>query len=834
MLLSTPVKKHLTYLRLTIAIILAYMVIFSNQRPEYFFWTCLGISLYGLSNLILYIFPSNTFYKQTFFSVLTCFDIIILAAVFYCSGYTDTQFFLLYFLVIALAAMSFDLKYLAATTSIFLAIYAWILYQNGLFSGPEATVYTLRLPFLFSVSLLFGYILHAAAFDIRLFLKKSHNALQSSMAPIVFADETCRISYANPAFLRVFGYDQAHAVEQMSCRAFLFEEDFDTIRKILREQESLFAEYPLKGKDGCIINSLLSISPVHDHLGRTVSWMISFTDITRLKTVENELQQQKEHLEKQVEKRTESLVQLNAQLAQSEESYRLLSENMLDVIWKIEIAAGDDFHWTYISPSCRHLLGYSRHETVPDIWKLMTPAGRETFRFFLESLKKAQSAKQSTSRLELELITKNGGAVWTESSVVPLRDALGNLSGLQGVTRDITGRKQAEEDKEKLQAQLMQTHKSDALGRMAGAIAHRFNNQLSVVQGNLELCLQDLPDDALVRKNCSQAMQAARRASETSRMMLTYLGQTNETWKTFDLTQFCRENLGALQEIMPDTITLKTDFPAAGPTVRSAKNLLLQLLMNLIINAWEAMDQARGTIFLSIETKHGAALTGRQIVPMNWTPQETDYACLEVRDTGCGIKPEIMQSMFDPFFTTKSTGRGLGLSVAQGIVKACHGAIGLQSREGEGSTFCIFLPCTPEAPTQTATEAPAVSGFMSKGTVLLVEDQDMVRKMGRQMLERLGFDVLEAAGGSEAVSLFSQYSERIQCVLTDLTMPRMDGWETITALRRIRPEVRVILASGYDQTQVMTDTHAEQPQLFLHKPFRLHELKAALNQILAV
>ena len=157
----------------------------------------------------------------------------------------------------------------------------------------------------------------------------------------------------------------------------------------------------------------------------------------------------------------------------------------------------------------------------------------------------------------------------------------------------------------------------------------------------------------------------------------------------------------------------------------------------------------------------------------------------------------------------------------------------MKSREEEGSTFCIFLPCVSERPSQ-APEAPAASEFRSKGTVLLVEDQAMVRKMGRQMLERLGFDVLEATNGNEAVALFSQDPERIQCVLTDLTMPGLDGWETIAALRRIQPEIKVILASGYDQTQAMSKIHVEQPQVFLHKPFRLHELKAALSSILAV
>ena len=641
-----------------------------------------------------------------------------------------------------------------------------------------------------------------------------------------------RITYVNPAFLRVFGYTRAREVENKPSSEFLFAKDLREIFTELAARQSLFAEYPLKRKDGSVLHSLLTISPIQDHLGLTISWMISCTDITRQKKVENELKAQKELLEEKVVERTHNLVQLNRQLAQCEESSRLLSDNMHDAIWKIEVKSGDEFDWSYISRSTRRLLGYAAEETIPSLWELIAADSRADFQAFFAELKDPEHLVRSEAHLEIELQTGQGSTVWTESSIVALRDASGNLTGLQGVTRDISERRQAETEKEQLQARLVQTQKSDALGRMAGAIAHRFNNQLSVVLGNLEMCLQDLPGDSRIAPNLQQAMQAARRSAETSRMMLTYLGQTAETSETLDLAQFCRQNLGALQEIMPEAVSLETNFPDEGPHCRVTKNLLLQMLMNLIINAWESMDHGPGSVHLNIRTVTGSEIKGSPLLPLGWTPRNTVYACLEISDSGCGITPEIRDNIFDPFFSTKSTGRGLGLPVALGIVKVCDGAIGVTCRDS-GSAFRIFLPTVAAAaPSPHPETAPPPAGDIQR-TILLVDDQEMVRRMSAQMLKRLGYEVLSASGGTEAVQIFRQHQDRIECVLTDLTMPDMDGWETIARLRVLQPDVRVILARGYDRTRALADAQAEPPDYFLHKPYRLHELKAALDEIFA-
>jgi two-component system cell cycle sensor histidine kinase/response regulator CckA len=218
---------------------------------------------------------------------------------------------------------------------------------------------------------------------------------------------------------------------------------------------------------------------------------------------------------------------------------------------------------------------------------------------------------------------------------------------------------------------------------------------------------------------------------------------------------------------------------------------------------------------------------------MDWQPKEKSYACLEVTDTGCGIADKDIENLFDPFFSSKFTGRGLGLAVVLGIVKAHGGTVTVESEPGRGSIFRVFLPLSAAGLADPAPPAAPIAETEAGGTILLAEDEEMVRDMAAAMLTGQGFTVLEARDGAEAVELFRERPNEIRLVLCDLTMPHLNGWETLTALRKLAPDIPVIMASGYDKAQVMAGDHAEWPQVFLGKPYTLKELGNAIGQALA-
>ena len=304
---------------------------------------------------------------------------------------------------------------------------------------------------------------------------------------------------------------------------------------------------------------------------------------------------------------------------------------------------------------------------------------------------------------------------------------------------DITERKRVEEEKARLQSQTWQLQKAESLGRMAGAIAHHFNNQLQAVMGYLELAMDDLPPGDRPHANVVEALKASGKASEISSLMLAYLGQASGNREPLDLSVTCRRGLPMLRSAMPKGIVLETDLPCPGPVVSANANQIQQVLTNLVTNAWEACGEGVGSIHLAVKTVPSAEIRSSNRFPIDWQPQESLHACLEVTDTGCGIEDKDIEKLFDPFFSSKFTGRGLGLAVVLGIVRAHRGAVTVESEPGRGSVFRVFFPvCAEEVPRQP--DKPAQASKMERGgTVLLVEDDDMLRNMTESHAHESGF-----------------------------------------------------------------------------------------------
>jgi PAS domain S-box-containing protein len=397
--------------------------------------------------------------------------------------------------------------------------------------------------------------------------------------------------------------------------------------------------------------------------------------------------------------------------------------------------------------------------------------------------------------------------------------------------RDITARTQAAEEKAKLEAVNRQFQKTESLSCMAGAIAHHFNNQLGVVIGGLEMAISDLPRDAKNFKMLTAAKQGADKAVQVSRLMLTYLGQTTGKHTPQDLSEICRQSLPLLQAAIPKETIFLTDLPSPGPTISANANQIQQALTNLITNAWEAGDNNPGDIRLTVRTVSPTDISAIHHFPIDFHSQDLPYACLEITDVGCGIADEDIEKIFDPFFSSKFPGRGLGLPTVLGIVKSHSGVVTVHSKIRQGSTFRVYFPvCGKEIalqPLDTKVQPLSKEGV---GTVLLVEDEEMVRNMAETMLTTLGSKVLLAKDGIEAVEVFKRYKDEIGVVLCDLSMPRMNGWETLSALRRIRPDIPVVIVSGYDESKTSNDNHSEHAHIFLHKPYQMAELKDAVTR----
>ena len=295
---------------------------------------------------------------------------------------------------------------------------------------------------------------------------------------------------------------------------------------------------------------------------------------------------------------------------------------------------------------------------------------------------------------ELRMVKSDGAPFWSRQETIAAQDTDGAPT-CRTVLSDITARKQAEEDKEKLEAQNRQLQKAESLGRMAGAFVHHFNNMLQVIIGNMQLAIRQLPQDSGSVKNMTAAMQAAREAEAITNQTMTYLGDTSGKLEPLDLCDVCRLDLPLLQAAIPKNVILETDLPSRGPTITANANQMQQMLTNLVTNAWESVGDGQGVIHLRVKMVSAADIPAIHS-PTDWRPQDSVYGCLEVTDSGCGIAHSDIEKLFDPFFSSKFIGRGLGLAVVLGIAKAHHGAVAVQSDPGQGSTFRVFLPASAE------------------------------------------------------------------------------------------------------------------------------------------
>lgn len=393
---------------------------------------------------------------------------------------------------------------------------------------------------------------------------------------------------------------------------------------------------------------------------------------------------------------------------------------------------------------------------------------------------------------------------------------------------------EVEKERQRMEARSGQLQKMEAIGRMAGGVAHHFNNMLAVVLGNLEMAENGLLTGTEVSEELAAARQAAHRAAAMSQLMLTFLGQQPGETRPLDLSEMAAGQLQVFHNDWVQGIVLEDHLASPGPVVQADATQLKHVLQTLVENARESIEiPSGGRVSILTADADASDISPENCFPLDWQATDDCYACIGVTDTGRGMDATTISSIFDPFFTDKFTGRGLGLPVSLGIIRAHKGCITVDSTPGQGSTFRVYLPKAPAPPPDSQnTPDPAPLALGQNTTVLLVEDEPMVRKMSALMLTHLGMTVMEAQDGLEAVALFRRKQDEIACVLCDLSMPRMNGWETLSALRKLAPGLPVILASGYDLTHAMEGARDELPHAFLSKPYSLAGLKDALARAL--
>jgi PAS domain S-box-containing protein len=550
--------------------------------------------------------------------------------------------------------------------------------------------------------------------------------------------------------------------------------------------------------------------------------------LERAREAERALEKARDELEARVAERTAELTVANAHLSRvveereraeialraSEEAFRSFMAHFPGLAYIKEadtkvVFANEGFR-AYLGLDPEALTGRTNAECFPEP--------------FASQLTRDDRRVLETGRAET-IEEEFGGRSWsTHKFVIPRADGAPRLGGL---TLDVTEARRSEEERRRLERQMEQAQRIESLGVLAGGIAHDFNNLLAAIQANVAFLRAEAARDHEADACLADVDSAARSAAGLCQQMLAYAGRAPFVAERVDLGTLVRDMVQLLRSSVSRRLGLELRLAKGLPPLEGDPSQLRQVVMNLVINAAEATEDGGGTVTV---TTRAVRLGPGQPRPASLREPLADgsYVLLEVADDGCGMDAETQRRIFEPFFTTKFTGRGLGLSAVLGIVRQLRGGIELESAPGRGTRFRVLFPAAqcggaPEA------AAPAADDWTGHGLVLVVDDDDAIRRALARLLGLLGLEALEAASGAEGIELYRRHAGRVRAVVLDLTMPHLDGADTLRALRRLDPEAFVLVASGYAEAEVEARFREEAPNGFLQKPFRLEALRRHLR-----
>lgn len=560
---------------------------------------------------------------------------------------------------------------------------------------------------------------------------------------VYITDTQGMIRFVNKAFHHTYGYSAEEIIGQP---ASVLGETCESGERLHRK------------KDGSQFYVSPSTSIVHDDSGQTSAIVAIARDITERKAAE-------------------------AALRASEEKYRQFFDDDLAGAF----IATPDGKLLACNPSFARIFGFA---SVEDALTFNLIALYPRSRHFAEVLELVR-LNRKLEHYEIQLRRSDGAPVYIIQNVIGRFDARGDLVEIKGYVFDNTRHKMLEE-------QLRQAQKMESIGTLAGGIAHDFNNILAIIMGHAQILMKGDPELIRKAKSVETINRAVQRGSKLVTQILTFARRNDVVFEPINLNHLIEDLHKMLEETFPKKIDFQLKLDPALPTTIADANQIHQALLNLCVNARDAMpDGGR----LSIETRvvHGMFLRDRH--PEAYAHR---YAVIRVSDTGVGIPPEVQSRLFEPFFTTKDIGKGtgLGLAVVYGVTKSHKGFVDVESRLGEGTTFTVYVPIEREE-TDMACETSSGSSLHQNGsgTILVVEDETMLLELVRDMLASKGYTVLTATDGEQALEIYARHRDEIGLVLTDLGLPKIDGWEAFQRMREINPDVKVVFASGYiDQT----------------------------------
>jgi PAS domain S-box-containing protein len=506
------------------------------------------------------------------------------------------------------------------------------------------------------------------------------------------------------------------------------------------------------------------------------------------------------------------------------EKYRRLFENASDLVCTISPAG----RFTALNKAGRKILGLSPTQPLPSGLDGLVPAED---RDRLLQWWTAVVAGEEPAAQEFTVLTGDGRKVSLEVSGQLWRPR-GKPLEVVCIGRDVTGRRQAEEKRLALERKMLDAQKLESLGVLAGGIAHDFNNMLTAIIGNAALAQSSLPEHSSACLHLDLVQKTSLQAADLCKQMLAYSGKGRFLLQQVNLNTVIHEMWPLLEISISKKATLEFKETAAVPDIEADPSQLRQIVLNLVINASEALEGKSGLITIrTVVTKVDSA----SLEPLHPSVPEVaagEFVALEVTDTGCGMTAETQAKILDPFFTTKFIGRGLGLAAVLGVVRAHAGTLQIQSEPGRGSTFRILLPLGKSATAEEAAASAAPNQDGRRGTILLVDDDEGVLLVASHTLQKSGFAVVTAMDGSQAVTKFRAQAVSITAIVLDLTMPKMGGDEALEQIRLIRPDARVLLVSGFSEPEPGPRWTSEGRCTFLQKPFKPADLIHALEKLL--